>query len=106
MIVIEAIFEAFDGKADAMLALCLRTATATMPEKGCMAYRFARSITMERQFILFEVWESETDLKTHFEGVAFQAFFRELPELGTAVDYKAWQGNNERYIPPNGRQWW
>lgn len=106
MIVIEAIFEAFEGKADALLTLCQHTVTATISEKGCMAYRFARSLTSQRQFILFEVWESEADLKAHFEGAAFQTFFRELPELGTAMDYKAWQGNNERYIPPNGRQWW
>ncbi|QJB31062.1 antibiotic biosynthesis monooxygenase [Chitinophaga oryzae] len=106
MIVIEAIFEAFEGKADAMLALCQRTVADTLPEKGCLVYRFARSMYTDTQFILFEVWESEADLKAHFERAAFLNFFRDLPALGVGVEYKAWQGNNERYIPPNGKPWW
>lgn len=71
-----------------------------------MIYCFAASIDEERQFFLFEVWENEADLKAHFEGSAFRSFFKELPELGASIGYKAWQGNHERYIPPNGRQWW
>ena len=104
MILIELIFDAAPDEREEVAALARRTMAETREEKGCILYRFTIDLDLPHRFILTELWESEEDLKAHFAGNAFRAFWVELPGGGSFVSSTAWQGPLVSYIPPGGVQ--
>jgi quinol monooxygenase YgiN len=100
MIVIEVVFDARREARDDFIDLARRTMEASRREAGCVLYRFAADLELANRFTLTEVWESEQDLKAHFRGSAFKAFFAELPQAGEFVSYSAWDGPLADYVPP------
>ena len=78
-----------------------RTAAATREEEGCVLYRFSTDVELPDRFVLTELWAGEEDLKAHFAGPAFKTFFAELPQGGSFVSSRAWEGPLASYQPPD-----
>lgn len=101
MIFIELIFDAAPDERENVTELARRTTAATQQEKGCILYRFTTGLDHPNRFILTELWDSEEDLKAHFAGDAFKAFWADLPGGGSFVSSNAWAGPLVSYVPPN-----
>jgi quinol monooxygenase YgiN len=100
VIVIEVIFEALPGKRRALVDLARRTMMDSRQEHGCVLYRFTSHIDCADRVSLIELWETEIDLRAHFQGDAFKHFFAQLPKIGVPVAHMGWKGHLNFYIPP------
>jgi quinol monooxygenase YgiN len=78
-----------------------RTTEASHHDAGCVIYRFGSDLEVPNRFVLTELWESEEDLKAHFAGEAFRRFFAELPDGGSFISSRAWEGPLNPYSPPD-----
>ena len=56
-------------------------AAATRGEAGCQTYRFSADLDDPNRFLIFEEWESEEALATHFQTPHMAAFREALPGL-------------------------
>ena len=69
------------GQRDAALRAARTMIAATEKEAGCIRYRFWADIDDPQTFFIYEEWESEEALTTHFQSEHMAAFQAELPAL-------------------------
>ena len=67
---------------DAAIAAMTTAAAATTQEAGCQAYRFSADLSEKGVFYIFELWESDDALKSHFKAPHMAAFQAALKECG------------------------
>ena len=77
------------GRRDAAVRVAQTMVAATVKEPGCLRYRFYADLDDPDTFFLYEEWESEEALATHFQTEHMRAFQAELPGLlGGALDIR------------------
>jgi quinol monooxygenase YgiN len=92
MIFIEVVFDVATETRDDVVELVRRTTEASHHDAGCVIYRFGSDLEVPNRFVLTELWESEEDLKAHFA---------ELPDGGSFISSRAWEGPLNPYSPPD-----
>ena len=66
---------------DRAIEVALKMAKASETEEGCISYRFYASLEDPNTFRIFEVWETEEALNSHFETPHMQEFRHHLPDI-------------------------
>ena len=61
------------GHEEAVRQALLRLVENTRKEKGCLQYDLHRSIEDAANFVFYELWETEEDLKAHANSAFMQA---------------------------------
>jgi quinol monooxygenase YgiN len=69
------------GQRDAAIRVARTMAAATAKEPGCLRYRFYADLDDPHTFFVYEEWQSEDALATHFQTDHMRAFQAELPAL-------------------------
>ena len=59
----------------------LEMARATRAEPGCISYRFFADLADPNTFLIFEEWESDEALATHFQTPHMATFQQRLPRF-------------------------
>lgn len=81
MIVITATIQVHaEGRAKAFEA-ALAMAEETRKEAGCLSYTFYSALAEPDTFFVFEEWESDEAIGSHFESAHMKAFRGKLPGL-------------------------
>jgi len=65
-----------------MIEAAQKVAEATRSEAGCISYEFFADLTRSGRFHLFEEWENEAALLTHFETEHLAAFYDVMQSSG------------------------
>jgi len=61
--------------------LALETQTATCAEPGCRTYRFSFDLAEPHTLRIFEEWESEEALSSHFKTEHMKKFQKNVPRI-------------------------
>lgn len=76
MIVVTGTFEIGESDVDAAKAAAIAMVAETEKEDGCICYRFYQDIGKPNFFRVYEEWQSDEALATHFKA-PHMAIFRE-----------------------------
>jgi quinol monooxygenase YgiN len=63
------------------IRVALRMAEATRAEPGCRTYQFFADLADPAAFFIFEEWDSDEALASHFQTAHMAAFRQQLPGL-------------------------
>jgi quinol monooxygenase YgiN len=74
-------FEALPERVKTLEKLLKTFAEQTKTQTGCLEYRIHKNAEQDRQFIVYETWQSHDDYKAQFETEAMKEFAKELPPL-------------------------
>lgn len=67
---------------EAVASAATKVAEASRLEEGCISYEFFADLTQPGRLLVFEEWEEEHHLVTHFETTHFADFHRVLEASG------------------------
>ena len=81
MIVVAGSVPVRPDRRDEAVRVALTMAEATRAEKGCLSYRFYADLADPNTFLIFEEWESDEALATHFATEHMRVFREALPGL-------------------------
>ena len=69
------------ARRDEAVQVALRMARATRSEPGCIQYRFSADLEDPSVFCIFEEWQDEEALSSHFASAHMRDFQQALPGL-------------------------
>lgn len=78
MIIVAGTLQFEASHTDAVVPHILEVMKETLQEKGCICYRFARSLETVGLFQIYEEWDSEEDLNRHLETDHIAVFLKAL----------------------------
>lgn len=82
MIVIAGQIKIDPAKREKAIAIALEMMEESVKESGCISYSFAGDLADSACFRIFEEWESDEALKTHFETPHMARFQAAVGDLG------------------------
>lgn len=82
MIVVSGIIELDPANRDAVVTLTDTLAAATLEEPGCLSYGFWVDPNNDGRFRVFEEWQDQDAIDTHFATSHMAAFMEGLGSLG------------------------
>ncbi|MEQ8675510.1 MAG: putative quinol monooxygenase [Aggregatilineales bacterium] len=81
MLVISGTIQIKPEMRDEAVQVAVKMQTASQAEDGCVVYRFYADLEDPNTFRIFEHWESDAALKSHFETPHMAEFRQHLPRL-------------------------
>lgn len=81
MIVLSGTFKAKPGSESMLINLASDLLPLSRQETGCIRYDFLQDPIDKSRFVFFELWQSQSDLKEHFQKPYFKSFAEVFPQL-------------------------
>lgn len=81
MIIVAGTLQFEASQTDAIVPHILDVMKETVLEKGCICYRFARSLETDGIFQIYEEWDSEEDLNRHLDTDHIALFLKALADF-------------------------
>jgi len=100
MIVIRAMLRVKPGKEDQAKAAFIAVMDGSQAEPGCLVYTFTSDFKDPAVVHVNEVWASQEDLFTHFQGAAFANFNAVAGDIVDPIGMNAWSGDMADFAFP------